>query len=132
MKKKKFNLQRDFTFLTFSMFLVVFLWIISNIYDIYVKSTIDKTLQIQITPISNSFDLVTLENLKNRAVIQPNYIEEYSSEEAEIALTKPPVRPTPSTELEAPSTIPTINIVEPTETQPIATPSTILESEFTP
>lgn len=61
----------DILFISVSLFIIVVLWVFSNIYHIYVTTTISPDLQLQITPIEASFDLNTLNRLKNRTVIAP-------------------------------------------------------------
>lgn len=80
--KKKQRLQKDFTYLTLSMFVVVFVWIASNVYNAHVTTTIDEVLQIQIIPINGQFDTKTLESLQKRTVILPDYIPAVGSQSA--------------------------------------------------
>lgn len=89
MKNKKYRIQKDLAYLSISLCLIVFLWIGSNIYNAYVTSTIDDTLQLQIIPIKGKFDVDTIEDLKNRRTILPDYKESFASLEAEIINTSP-------------------------------------------
>ncbi len=73
MKKRKYTIQKDLTILSFSLFVVVTLWIAFTIHGIYVTSTISDTLQIQIVPIKGVFDESSIEIIKNRTPIIPDY-----------------------------------------------------------
>lgn len=73
MKNKKYRLEKDIVLLTTSMFITVFLWIAFNIYNTYVTSTINETLQTQTIPIDGKFDVESIELLKNRQIIEPDY-----------------------------------------------------------
>jgi hypothetical protein len=73
MKNKKYTIQKDLVFLTLSMFITTCLWIGFNVYDAYATSTISKYLELQIIPINGSFDINTLEAVKSRPVILPDY-----------------------------------------------------------
>lgn len=73
MKNRKYHLQRDFVLLTLSMFCIVSIWIVMNVYDTYVKTTIGDVLQIQLVPIDGKFDLDTIKQIKARTLIEPDY-----------------------------------------------------------
>lgn len=90
MKNKKYRLQKDLAYLSMSLCLIVFVWVGSNIYNVYVTSTIDDTLKLQIIPIQGKFDVEAIEKLKSREAIQPDYNGNFASDEAEI------VEPSPS------------------------------------
>lgn len=112
MKNKKYRIQKDLAYLSISLCLLVFLWIGSNIYNAYVTSTIDDTLQLQIIPIEGKFDVDTIEKLRNRISIEPDYNENFASAEAQI------IKPSPSpviSKLEVDSSLsPTASIPTPT------------------
>lgn len=99
MRNRKYRIQKDLVFLTISMFITVFLWIASNIYDAYVTTTINETLQLQIIPIDGKFDVDTIQKLKIREVIQPDYDEITASDEASFSSTTDTVEPTGGTQL---------------------------------
>lgn len=65
--------QKDILFLSISFFIVVVAWIGFNLYHNYVTSTINPDLQMQINPITPTFDRQTIEKLKTRALITPAY-----------------------------------------------------------
>jgi|SRR5579885_460886 len=69
----KRNKQTDILFITISSFVVVVCWIGFSLYHIWATSTISPDLQLQVTPISPEFDLDTLNTLKTRLQITPNY-----------------------------------------------------------
>lgn len=73
MKKKPNRLQKDILFIFISSFIVVVAWIGFNIYHIYVTSTINEDLQLQLTPISPVFDPQTIQQLKTRENINPQF-----------------------------------------------------------
>jgi len=90
MRNRKYRIQKDLVFLTISMFIIVFLWIGSNIYNAYVTSTIDEALQSQIIPIDGRFNVDAIEQLKNRTLIEPDYTESLATETASTQLTPTP------------------------------------------
>lgn len=69
--KQKHVTRKDILFLSVSMFIIVALWILFNVYHAWVTSTITDDLKIQIIPISPKFDLQTLDKLKTREKIEP-------------------------------------------------------------
>jgi len=73
MKKKPNRLQKDILFIFISSFIVVVAWIGFNLYHIYVTSTINGDLQLQLTPISPVFDPQTIQQLKTRENINPEF-----------------------------------------------------------
>jgi hypothetical protein len=112
MATKKLKLQKDFALLTFSMFVIVCFWVGFNIYNTYVTSTIDAALQEAIIPISEKFDTATMEELKQRANIEPDFTYATATTEAPqetsttiqqntVSITPTPI---PSTSLEITST----------------------------
>lgn len=82
MNNRKYRIQHDITFLTASMFITICLWIGFNIYNSYVTSTIDDVLQMQIIPIEGNFDVNTIQKLKSRTKINPDFGELIASNEA--------------------------------------------------
>lgn len=111
MNNKKYRIQKDLALLTLSMFIIVFLWVGSNIYDAYVTSTIDEVLQTQIIPIDGKFNKNTIERLKTRNKVLPDYTDASPSGDTQI-------EPTPeSTEVS-----PTPSITQPPENTPFVTP----------
>src|SRR5882724_3666224 len=99
--RNKHVTQNDIIFLSGSLFVIVFLWIGSNLYHAWVTSTISPDLQIQIVPISPTFDTDVIDQLKNRTTVLPNLDQEA---EASISGTITPTQPIGSTEA-----TPTIN-----------------------
>lgn len=69
--RKRSVTQKDFLYLSISMFVIVAVWVGSNIYHAYVTSTINEDLQKQIIPISATFNTDTIEKLKKREQIDP-------------------------------------------------------------
>lgn len=63
--------QNDFLFLSLSIFIIIAVWIGSNIYHAWVTTTISENLQLQIIPIEGRFDTATIDNLKKRKIVQP-------------------------------------------------------------
>ncbi|MBI5123485.1 hypothetical protein HZA75_06530 [Candidatus Roizmanbacteria bacterium] len=70
MKKSRIT-PNDILFFSVSIFIIVVLWIIFNIYYAYVTSTIRPDLQLQITPIEGTFDTTTINKLKTRQAVTP-------------------------------------------------------------
>jgi hypothetical protein len=128
MRNRKYRLQKDLVFLTVSMFITVCLWIGFNIYDAYVTSTINETLQIQIIPINGKFDVDTLEQLKNRTVIQPDYGTISASKEATLP-TATQIDLSTQNNIIAPTPTETNNLQL---TPALPTPTTIIQTEVTP
>jgi hypothetical protein len=54
-------------------FIFVIIWIMLNIYHSYISSTIPETVNVQISPITPSFDTKTISLLKERIAITPEY-----------------------------------------------------------
>lgn len=54
-------------------FIMVVAWVIFNIYHSSVTSTISENLNTQISPISPTFDMKTVDEIKKRKNINPNY-----------------------------------------------------------
>ncbi len=73
MKKRKYTIQKDVTLLSFSLFVIVTLWIGLTVYGIYVTSTVSDTLQLQISPIKGSFDKESISIIENRIPVIPEY-----------------------------------------------------------
>lgn len=65
--------QKDILYLSISSFGLIVLWIVFNIYHNVVTSTISEALTVQIAPIKATFDLKTLNALKQRDQIVPIY-----------------------------------------------------------
>ncbi len=70
---KKAKAQKDILYISISSFILVVVWIGSNIYHAHVTSTITPDLQIKILPIDPDFDASTIQNLKSRERIIPVY-----------------------------------------------------------
>ncbi|HVA96869.1 MAG TPA: hypothetical protein VND99_04390 [Candidatus Acidoferrales bacterium] len=73
MKQKKQNKQKDILFILISSFIVIVAWIAFNIYHIYITSTISEAIQLQLAPITATFDPATIQQLKTRENIVPVY-----------------------------------------------------------
>lgn len=65
--------QKDLLIFLLPAFLVVFFWVIFNIYHSSVTSTIPETISLQIIPISPVFDKKAIDDIKNRQEISPLY-----------------------------------------------------------
>ncbi len=65
--------QREILFVVISIFILVLVYIGFNIYHNAASSTISDTLSVQIVPINPGFDLKTIESLKKRTQISPDY-----------------------------------------------------------
>jgi len=63
--------QNDLLLLAISIFVIVVIWIGTNLYHAFVTSTITETQNIQVTPIDPHFDREVLEKLKSRTVVDP-------------------------------------------------------------
>lgn len=105
MKKQKYRIQKDLTLLTGSLFIIVAVWVSFAIYHTHVTSTISDVLQIRIEPITGRFDTTTIQKLKTRTQVLPEFSNPLGTESAvpEITpLTSPeptetpvPAEPTP-------------------------------------
>ncbi len=73
MKPKQHNKQKDILFILISTFVVVVIWIGSNLHHIWATSTIKEDLQLKLTPIEGSFDTATIQKLKTRERVNPLY-----------------------------------------------------------
>lgn len=71
--------QRDIVTLVVPFFILIILWIIFSVYHNSVTSTIPETLNIQITPISPSFDEKAISDLKKRERVLPSFETPVSS-----------------------------------------------------
>lgn len=65
--------QHDLLFITISFFALVIIYIGFSVYHNSVTSTISDDVNIQISPISPTFDEKTISNLKKRNNVIPNY-----------------------------------------------------------
>lgn len=65
--------NKDILLLLISIFIIIVAWIIFNIYHSAATSTISKTLNINILPISPNFDTKTIDKLKTRKAVSPIY-----------------------------------------------------------
>ncbi len=65
--------NREILFLIISTFIIVIAWIGFNIFHNIKTSTIPQNLTIQILPINPNFDTKTIEELKKRKKVQPNF-----------------------------------------------------------
>ena len=81
--------QNDLLLLVISIFVIVVIWIGTNLYHAFVTSTITETQNIQVTPIEPNFDREVLEKLKARTVVDPLF-------EADSIAASTPATPTPS------------------------------------
>jgi len=114
--------QKDFLFLSSSLFVVVMAWIGFNLYHAWVTSTISADLQLQIIPIQGRFDTVTLEKLKTRKKIAPVF-----TSSSLIATPTASLSPTPS------ESVPTITgTPTPTTIQSEITPTETTEEDIIP
>ena len=81
--------QNDLLLLVISIFVIVVIWIGTNLYHAFVTSTITETQNIQVTPIDPQFDREVLEKLKSRTVVDPLF-------EADSIAASTPATPSPS------------------------------------
>jgi hypothetical protein len=88
MKPKRKKIQKDILFIFISSFVVVVAWIGFNIYHIYATSTVSQDIQMQLTPIDPVFDPLTMQQLKNRESIVPQY-KMQQSKTATVSTTAP-------------------------------------------
>jgi hypothetical protein len=89
--------QKDIVFILASVFFVIVVWIIFDIYHSSVSSTISGKLNSQIVPIKADFDLKTIENIKSRKTIEPLYKSAGSI--APVLTQSPNASPTPTIQL---------------------------------
>ncbi len=88
--------RREIMIAIVSLFVLVVLWVALGIYHNSITSTIPNALNLRIVGISNSFDMKTIDTLKKRTQIPPEY--ETASQSA-----TPTPQPTP---LPVPTAIP--------------------------
>lgn len=110
--------QKDILFILISSFVVVAAWVGFNLYHKWVTTTISPDLQLQINPIESSFDRDTIQKLKQRNHIAPDY----EASTAQLTPTSQPGKPTPTIE-PTPELEPTI----PLELPPAGEPTTAVE-----
>jgi YbbR domain-containing protein len=65
--------QKDILLIIVPLFILTVLWVMFTIYHNYTTSTIQDPLSIQIVPIEGTFDTKTLDALKQRQSIEPDY-----------------------------------------------------------
>jgi hypothetical protein len=65
--------QKDIIFILGSAFFIIVVWIIFDVYHNSVSSTISEKLNIQIIPITASFDDKTIDDIKKKEKIEPLY-----------------------------------------------------------
>lgn len=65
--------QRDFVLLFGSSCIVVLAWIGFTLYNKTVTSTINENVIVSVKPITDSFDIATLERVKSKLQVQPLY-----------------------------------------------------------
>lgn len=65
--------QKDILIILILLFIFVVAWVASNIYHSIVSSTISDTINQDISPISPTFDIKTINKLKERQKINPSF-----------------------------------------------------------
>lgn len=95
--------QKDFVLLFGSTCIVVLAWIGVTVYNKFMSSTINEATMVSVKPITDSFDVATLDKVKGRLQIVPVYsVTTNISPSPSPQVTRPTVTTTPGT-----STIPT-------------------------
>jgi hypothetical protein len=92
-QNKQRKLHRDILFILISSFIVVIAWIGFNIYHIYITSTISEDVQAQLSPIDGTFDTNTINSLKSRTRVNPEFDAQSTASPS-----APTTAPTPSLE----------------------------------
>jgi hypothetical protein len=69
----KKNYKGEILFVVISTTIVSTIWVASDIYNKSVTSTLDETLQFQIQPIQGSFDMQTIQKIRTRTRIAPEF-----------------------------------------------------------
>ena len=95
MKPKRTTLQKDILFIFISSFIVVVAWIGFNLYHIWVTSTVSPDVQVELTPIDPDFDPVTIQQLKSRENIAPQYQMQIKSATTQTTEPNDTLSPTP-------------------------------------
>lgn len=103
---------KEILLIAISSFILTVIWIASNVYHSYATSTIDTLLQLQILPISPSFDAETIEKIKQRQVVKPATTSLIS------ATPTPTLSPTQAPESVAEIPTPTVEAITPSITTP--------------
>jgi hypothetical protein len=88
--------QNDIVTLLGITLVVVISWIAFNLHSTYTQTTISPTQNLQIVPITAEFDTQTINNLKTRERITPNYKLDANAVEQKNSQVTPTGRPTPS------------------------------------
>ncbi|MEK7559267.1 MAG: hypothetical protein AAB521_03105 [Patescibacteria group bacterium] len=83
--------QRDILFLSISVFALIAFWIGFNIFHNLAVTTISEPIEKNIIPISPSFDVKTINVIKNRQNVAPLYETEISSSSSFQDITKVPL-----------------------------------------
>lgn len=107
--------QKTLILILSSIFILVIIWIILNIYHNSITSTISEALSIKIIPINPNFDSNTIEKLKNRKKVSPLFENTSITEENNVGT----ITPLPTTTPEQ---------ISPTIT-PYASPTIIQETQ---
>lgn len=89
MRNKTHSKQRDILYILISSLVVVIFWIVSNIVHIWATTTVSEELQLQLTPINGTFDTDTLNKLKSRAHVTPQYERQTKSGDSQAILPTP-------------------------------------------
>lgn len=77
--------QKDILIILILLFIFVAAWVGSNIYHSVVSSTLSETLNQDISPIAPTFDIKTINKLKERQKINPSFELENSIESSQNA-----------------------------------------------
>lgn len=82
-------MKREVIYLLVSTFILVLAWIGFSVYDNYTTSTITPAVTFQIAPIQSSFDLQTIEAIKQRIKTPPLFEMERTATPAATATLTP-------------------------------------------
>jgi|SRR5581483_8164599 len=87
--------QKEILFVVVSIFILVLIYIGFTIYHKSIASTISPDLSLQITPIAPAFDTATIEDLKKRNSVVPDFTQNTASQSVSPTVTPSPI-PIPS------------------------------------
>ena len=97
MRPKHQNKQKDILFVLISSFVVVVVWIGSNLYHIHVTSTVAPDIQKLLSPIDPTFDTQIIQKLKSRINVVPAFERQAIASPAAQTSTPTPTTPIPNT-----------------------------------
>lgn len=86
--------QKNLLYIIIPSFILIIIWIVADIYNHAVMTTVTSDQAVSIQPISSSFDVGVLDNLRGRKIVTPD-----STAEAVPPIVEPAALPTPALDI---------------------------------